>query len=216
MASPLTAVADPIAHEQRFVLRNADWSTYVGMLSALGERPVRLTYDRGRLELMTLSLGHERISHLLAKFVDVLADEMDLPLLGAGSTTFKREDLDRGLVPDQCIYLENEQRVREKDEIDLLVDPPPDLAIEVDVTRGSVNRLGIYAAFGVPEVWRFDGKQLIVYRLKETTYETQDASSQFPNIPLAELTRFLERRTEMDETRLIRAFRQWVRERLAA
>jgi Uma2 family endonuclease len=202
--------------EQRFVLRDADWQTYQHFLEALGERPIRVTYDRGRLELMTLSHGHERTSNLLGRLVETLTEELDIPMQSGGSTTFNREDLDRGLEADQCYYLEHEPEVREKDEIDLTVDPPPDLAIEIDVSRSSLNRLGIYAALGVPEVWRFDGERLLVYQLRaEGEYVVSPRSKHFPFLPMEELVRFLQRRTEMSETSLVRAFRVWVREQIA-
>jgi Uma2 family endonuclease len=203
--------------EQRFVLRGADWQTYQGILKALGERPVRVTYDRGRLELMTLSHGHERCSKLLGRFVEALTEELDLPIQSGGSTTLSREDLDRGLEPDQCYYLESEPLVRDKDEIDLTTDPPPDLAIEVDVTRSSVSRLGIYAALGVPEVWRFDGETLRVYlRGADGQYTATDRSRHFPFLSLPQVVAFLQQRTQLNETSLVRSFRTWVRELLAS
>jgi Uma2 family endonuclease len=202
--------------EQRFVFRDADWQTYQAFLEALGDRPVRLTYDRGRLELMTLSHGHERCSNLLGRFIEALTEELDMPAQSGGSTTFNREDLDRGLEPDQCYYLENEPKVRDKHEIDLSVDPPPDLAVEVDISRSSLNRMGIYAALGVPEIWRYDGETLQVYQLgPDGEYVQATRSRHFPFLPLEEVTAFLRRRTEMSETSLVRTFRAWVREQAA-
>jgi Uma2 family endonuclease len=197
--------------DQRFLLRNIDWSRYRSLADALGEVHVRLTYDRGKLELMTLSHGHERWSNLLGRFVEVLTEELEMPCQSGGSTTLDREDLERGLEPDQCYYIEHETAVRNKDDIDLGIDPPPDLVIEVDVSRSSLSRMDIYAALGVPEVWRFDGTSLHVYRLAEGRYVEGDHSPHFPHLPLAEVHSFLLRRNTMDETSLIRAFRQWVR-----
>jgi Uma2 family endonuclease len=205
-----------IPREQRFVLRGVDWQTYQDMLAALGDRPVRLTYDRGNLEFMTLSHGHERYSSLLGRMVETLTEELDLPLQSGGSSTFGREDLDRGLEPDRCYYLENAPQVRDKDEIDLTVDPPPDLAIEIDISRSSLNRLGIYAALRVLEVWRFDGTNLWVYLLQaDGQYLESDRSRHFPFLPLAEVVAFVQRRTQMSETSLIRSFRECVREQIA-
>jgi len=211
------SVLTSTAVDQRFVLRDADWDTYQGFLKALGDRPVRVTYDRGRLELMTLSLGHERYSHLLCRFVEALTEELEMALQNAGSTTFSREDLDRGIEPDHCFYIEHEHLVREKDEIDLTIDPPPDLALEIDISRSSLNRLGIYAALKVPELWRFDGAALTVYLLRESgAYEVSPTSAIFPFVPMQELVRFLQMRTQMDDNSVVRAFRTWVRERIAA
>jgi len=198
--------------EQRFLMRNLDWPRYRTIADALGETHVRLTYDRGNLEFMTLSHGHERWSSLLGQFVEVLTEELNMPRQSGGSTTLDREDLERGLEPDRCYYLEHEAAVRDKDEIDLAVDPPPDLALEVDVSRSSLSRMSIYAAIRVPEVWRFDGEQLRVYGLAADGRYLESAQSlHFPFLPLAEVQAFLLRRNTMDETSLIKAFRQWVR-----
>lgn len=203
--------------DQRFLLRDADWQTYQRLLDALGDRPVRVTYDRGVLEIMTLSLGHERYSRLLGRLVETLTEELELAIQNAGSTTFNREDLDRGLEPDQCFYIENEPLVRDKEEIDLSVDPPPDLALEIDMSRSSLNRLGIYAALRVPEVWRFDGETILAYLLDDSgVYRASAVSGIFPFLPLQELVRFLKMRTEMDDNSIVRAFRMWVREQIAA
>jgi Uma2 family endonuclease len=202
--------------EQRFIFRDADWDMYQGFLDLLGQRPVRLTYDRGVLELMTLSFGHERFAELIGDFVAVMTDELDMPRQNGGSTTFNRQDLDRGLEPDKCFYLQNEPLVRGKDEIDLAVDPPPDLAVEIDISRSSIDRLTIYAALRVPEVWRFDGEELTVYRLNAAgDYEQTSTSSHFPRVPLAEIVRHLKLADSMDQTKLVRAFRQSIREHFA-
>jgi Uma2 family endonuclease len=209
-------VSIPADGEQRFILRDADWDTYQGFLAALGERHVRVTYDRGCLELMTLSHRHERISHLLAQVIQILSDELDLPRQSGGSTTFSRKDLDRGLEPDQCYYLANEPRVRNRDEIDLNVDPPPDLVIEVEVSRSALNRLGIYAALGVFEVWRCDGENVHVYHLiPPAVYALAPRSRFFPMLPPEEIGALLRRRGESDEMALMKSFRAWVRDQVA-
>jgi Uma2 family endonuclease len=198
--------------EQRFVLWDADWETYESMLEAVGDRPVRLTYDRGKLELMTLSLGHERCAEILGQMIVVLTDELDMPRLSGGSTTFKSKDLDRGLEPDKCFYLVNEHLVRAKDEIDLDVDPPPDVAIEIDISRSSLNRMGIYAAIRVAEVWRYDGETLTIFRLDDQgKYQQVECSGFFPFLTAKDLADFLKRRHELGESGLLRAFREWVR-----
>ena len=202
--------------EQRFLMRNVNWQEYRGFADLLGEWHVRLTYDRGRLEFMTLSHLHELLKKLLAQFVEALTEELDRPRQSAGSTTLDREVLDRGVEPDECFYLDNEPLIRGKDEIDLDVDPPPDLALEIEVSRSALDRLGIYAALRVPEVWRYDGTTLRVYRLTETgEYCEADRSRHFPFLPPGQLEGFLQRRNEMDETSLVKAFRRWVRDQIA-
>jgi len=202
--------------DQRFVMRNITWQAYRSIADSIGECHVRLTFDRGNLEFMTLSLGHERWGALLGQFVEVLTEELDMPRQSGGSTTLNREDLDRGLEPDRSYYLEHEPQVRDKDQIDLTFDPPPDLGIEIEISRSALNRMSIYAALHVPEIWRFDGRRLRVFRLtEEATYVETTTSPHFPFLPLNELEAFLLRRNEMDETRLVKAFRHWVREQIA-
>ncbi len=221
MSSVLVEVEDevisaPLPSSQRFRLHAIGWAQYIEIADSLGEAHVRLTYDHGNLELMTLSHGHERFSSLLGRFVEVITEEFDLPIQSGGSTTLNREDLSRGAEPDRCYYLDNEPLVRDKDELDLTVDPPPDLAIEVDITRSSLNRMSIYAALGIPEVWRFDGHSLtICQRNTAGGYDDVPRSRFFPTIPPALIEEFLGRRTELDETRLVRAFRQAVRQIIA-
>jgi hypothetical protein len=127
-----------------------------------------------------------------------------------------REDLDRGVEADRCYYLEHESLVRDREEIDLTVDPPPDLAIEIDVSRSSLKRLAIYAALRIPEVWRFDQEKLWVYLLaSDGQYVLVERSGHFPFLPMPEVASFLHRRNQMDENRLVRVFRDWVREQIA-
>ena len=201
---------------QRFVLRPTNWVSYRAIADLLGEIHVRLTYDRGRMEFMTLSNLHERLKKLIGRLIEALTEEMNIPLRSAGSTTLNREDLDRGVEPDQCYYLENEPRMRRRDEIDLTRDPPPDLAIEVEVTRSALNRMGIFAALGIPEIWRFDGATLHVHlRTPEGTYVETERSPHFPFLSLTEIVSFIGRRHEMSETELVRSFRAWVRAQIA-
>jgi Uma2 family endonuclease len=203
--------------EQRFLLHAIDWPTYEGFLRLLGDRAIRLTYDRGNLELMAPSYTHEWWKRRFGLAVEILAEESNLDVQGAGSTTLRREDLERGLESDECYYIGNEPRIRGKKGIDLRQDPPPDLAIEIDITSSSVNRMAIYAALEVPELWRFDGASLHVYRLAEGgQYQPRDHSFNFPSLPVAELLPFLHRTQGLSETGMAREFRAWVRQRLAA
>jgi Uma2 family endonuclease len=213
---PLMATEDLLPPRAPFLLRGVDWETYCKLREALQGRHLRLTYDRGTIELMTLSLGHERYGSLLGRIIETLTLELGLPLQSAGSTTLDREDLDRGVEADRGYYLEHEPLVRDKEEIDLTVDPPPDLAIEIDVSTSSVKRLAIYAALRIPEVWRFDQEKLWVYVLgSDGQYIPVERSQHFPFLPIAEVTSFLHRRNQMDENSLVRAFRDWVREQIA-
>src|SRR5262249_17087838 len=151
-----TATATPEQSSQFFLVRGIDWPTYRKISDAFQGRHLRITFDRGNLELMTISRAHGSYSRLLGRFVFVLREEFTLPISSCGDMTCDREDLDRGLEPDESFYIVNEALVRDKEEIDLAVDPPPDLALEIDISRSSQNRLEIYAAMRVPEVWQWN------------------------------------------------------------
>jgi Uma2 family endonuclease len=206
----------PVAPEQRFLLRAIDWQTYRTISEALKGRHLRLTYDQGNLELMTISGTHGNCSRLLGRFVFVLAEEFGLTVRSFGDMTCESEELDRGVEPDESFYLTNEAAVRDKEEIDLATDPPPDLMLEIDIRRSSRTRMAIYAAMRVPGVWQFDGETVHVWRLDADGKYVSSATSQyFPGLLIAELAAFLQRRTQMDEVSLVRSFRTWVREQLA-
>jgi len=211
------STTESFAAEQRFVFYDVSYAGYQALLAARGDRPIRMTYDRGTLEIMSPSQKHERLKHLLGRMIVVVTEELEIPIRGAASTTWDRPDMERGLEADECYYISSEARVRGRETIDLDVDPPPDLAIEIDITHGPVDRLGIYAALGVAEVWRFDGDRLRIFRLAqgaEPQYHEQPGSDELPQVPVDELVRFLHARDETDETTWARSFRQWVREHL--
>ena len=198
--------------EERVVLYGIAWSTYEAILADMDNRPIHLTYDRGALEIMSPSDEHERVKKLIARMIEAMTEERNIPIRSAGSTTFRREAKRRGLEPDECYYVANEPRLRGREDLDVKVDPPPDLAVEVEISRSALDRMGIYAALGVPEVWRYDGAVLRVETLQpDGKYVRQPQSPSFPFLPLEEFQGFLDRRNETDETSWIRSFRSWVR-----
>lgn len=188
------------------------WATYEMLLADLEGQNVRLTYEQGSLTLMSPSAEHERYAYLLGRLVDILTEEWNIPMEGLRTLTCRRVDLACGLEPDCCFYIANEPRIRGKAELDLTVDPPPDLAIEIDISNSSSQKMPIYAALGVPEVWRFDGERLEVYRFQsEGRYECGSASSIFPQVSMCELGRFLSEAAEVDGTTWAKSVRAWVR-----
>ncbi len=211
----MTAVLTPPRNQ--VVLRGVSWTTYQALIRDLESEPgKRLTYDQGTLEIMVPLPPHERYKSLMGRLVEVTTEETETEIASLGSTTWSREDLQKGLEADECYYIQNEQAVRGKSEIDLSTDPPPDLAIEVDNTSSSMNRMEIYAALGVPEVWRYQGEILTIYRLVEGEYRPQDTSTALPLLQQRDILRFLQASQTMGETSLIRQFRKWVREKLDA
>jgi Uma2 family endonuclease len=207
----------PGAAEQRLLLDDVDWQAYVTIGEALRDRPgLRMTYDRGRLEFMTTSPEHEIFKKWLSRFIETLAEEFNRPITTAGNMTFQREDLARALEADDCFWVAHEPQMRAKLEWDPHRDPPPDLALEIEISRSAIGRMAIYAALRVPEVWRFDGETLRVHLLQpDGTYQPAEQSPSFPGIPLAELVRFLRPSQTVDYLSVIREFRAWVREQIA-
>lgn len=199
--------------EQRVLLRNVSWETYERLLADHSDRSVpHFTYDRGVLEIVSPLPEHEKINRTISLLVDVLAEEMDLDVENFGSTTFKREDLERGFEPDTCFYVQNEERVRGKTRLDLGVDPPPDLVVEIDITSPSLNRFSIYAQVGVPEVWRYDGRRLAVFELEGEGYAEVARSIALPPLTAADLSRFVEESKTLKRRAWMRKVREWARE----
>jgi len=207
-----------VPSSRHLLLCGVDWRTYTRLLHVFAERPsVRLTYDRGDLEIMSPLPEHESDADMLGRFVVVLTEELGLPIKAGRSTTYRRRRVRRGLEPDNSYWIANEPRVRGKRRINLRIDPPPDLAIEVDVTSSSLDRMGIYAALAVPEVWRLDGPILTFHVLAaDGRYVESPHSAAFPLVTPADLVGFLALRSTLDENTVVRQFRDWVRQRLGA
>ena len=196
--------------ETRIVIPNVAWEVFES-LGASDCAGTRFAYDKGVLEIMSPSIEHEWYHRALGRMVETLTEELEIPILSAGSTTLKLHLKKRGLEPDECFYLEHELQMRGKRELDLTVDPPPDLAIEVDISRSSVDKLSIYAALGVPELWFYDGESLVVRRLENGVYVERDRSDSFPFLDLKEIERFMGRFEQLGETAWARSFRKWVK-----
>jgi Uma2 family endonuclease len=201
--------------EQRTVLHNVSWETFEALLRDTGEdRDSRFAYDCGVLEIMTPLFEHENPKIQFDRFILVLAEELGIEIISAGSTTLKRKISKRGIEPDTCYYIQNEVAIRGKQTLDLENDPPPDLAIEIDITSSSVNKLGIYSALGVTELWRYDGQNLKFYQLIEGEYVECKFSIAFPLVSVSEISRFIEQSKSMGEIALLKSFRVWVQNKL--
>ncbi len=197
---------------QKVILDNISWETYQRLMDERGERPKpRYAYDRGRLEIMVTSYEHENLKHDLATLVEVIAEEMELDIVGAASTTFQREDLAQGFEPDASFYLHHAARIRGQKQIDLHIDPPPELVIEIDITHPSLNKFPIFAGLGIPEVWRYHRQALTIFKLEGGTYGAQLASELFPGVTGEDLTRFISESQRMKRTEWLRSVREWAR-----
>ena len=215
LAAPVAPSAQPlwtIEAGQRLILDNVDWNAY----EAIGEAPSwigRRLHDvqPREAQIITLSHEHERFKYLIGRLIDSLGEEFDVPIAGFGSPTHKQPP-DRGLEPDQCYYHRNFDRVRLLKRIDLTRDPPPDLAVEIDVTHSSVNRMDLYARLRIPEVWRFINDSIQMYQLGDDgKYAVIECSPTFPAVPIPELERFIRIGMTNPDRNMVQAIRDWVR-----
>ncbi|MDZ8109570.1 MAG: Uma2 family endonuclease [Nostoc sp. DedQUE12a] len=201
--------------EQRTVLYNISWETFEALLQETGEdRGSRFAYDCGTLEIMTPLFEHENPKSNFGNFIIALAEELDIEVRSAGSTTLKRRIAKKGIEPDTCYYIQNEAAIRGKQKLNLETDPPPDLAIEIDITSSSVNKFDIYAALGVNELWRYNGQDLKFYQLVEGQYIECKFSVAFPIVSVSEISRFIAQSKTSGEITLLKSFRAWVREKI--
>ena len=197
---------ETIAAEQRILLRSISWQTY----ETLADNPDRagrlLTYDRGVLEIMSPSRAHESEKSMLDRMVDMYSLHHDIDICSSASTTFKRKDLDRGFEADESYYIRNEPIVRDKREIDLLIDPPPDLVIEIEMSCSAINKLALFASIGIPEIWRYNGTRLWLGRLAGDDYESISQSIELRGFPIDAAVTILQSIGTASETELIRRF----------
>lgn len=177
------------------------------------QRGFRLAYDRGVLEILSPTLAHDGDSRFLGDLVRSATMILALPARRGGSTTMRSALIDRGIEPDDCFWIENAARMAGRRELDLTIDPPPDLAIEVHVTRSSLNRFAIYAAFGVGELWRLDKDRLTFHLLQDDeTYSVSARSGIFPQIDADGLMNFfVAARTAVNQNTVIHEFEEWLR-----
>ena len=200
--------------EQRVVLHNINWDVYESLMTAHRDRSVpRFTYNRGILEIVGPSSEHEQLTRTVSLLVNILAEEMGINLKDFGSTTFKRKDLNRGFEPDACFYVKNLSRVNWKKDIDLRVDPPPDLAIEIDITSSSVDKFSIMAQMGVPEVWRYYNAEWRILALQGSGYVEQFESAVLPGLSAEAISSLIEESRTLEPLAWNRRVREWARTR---
>lgn len=209
----MTQIASPIppVEGSHIVLYGVSWETYEILLSAFIEHPqLRITYYHGTLELMTPLPEHETYSWTLGRLITVLTEELGLEIRGLKSSTWRSKPKAVGKEADECFYIQNEVAVRDKLNIDLNIDPPPDLAIEIDLTSSSIDKMQVYFELKVPEVWRYEAGKLTINILTDTGYIESETSLAFGSFPVKELARFMQLDSQKGENARIREFRKWV------
>jgi Uma2 family endonuclease len=195
------------------ILNDVSWEEYERLLDDLGDSSGnRVTYYDGRLEIVSPSSKHEMYTGVILGIALIIADETACNLESRGSTTFKQKSLAKGAEPDTCFYVQNASRIIGTQKIDLSVDPPPDIAVEIDLSHGSKTRLSIYERFGVPEVWIYDERRMRIYELTPQGYVEQAASVTFTFLTCDLLTDLLERSRTLGQNAVLRSFREWLRE----
>lgn len=215
----MSAIADlPVElKEQRVVIRHVSWETYEILLTEnIDASSPRFTYDQGTLEIMSPSSEHEKLKEIVAAIADILAEEWQVEFVRLGSTTFRRIDFGQGAEPDACFYVQKVEQISGKQEIDLRIDPPPDLVIEVEITSPLLNKLPIYARLGVPEIWRYDGREASILRLNAGRYEPSRESGVLPPLSQSVLAEFIERSKVLTTLAWRRMLRNWAREQRGA
>ena len=197
--------------EPGFVIET-DWKGYLRILRAVGDRHLRVTFDRGRLEIMSPSEEHEQIKTFMAIFLETVLAESNIDFRPGGSMTFKRRDLRRGLEPDECYWVTHWRAVLGRGHYDPRRDPPPDLALEVEVTRSMLDRIGIYEVLGVPEIWRWTSDDRLVFlcRAPSGAYDERARSPILRHLAPEAIMQQIRRGLDMSSTQWIRSLRQWV------
>lgn len=200
----------------RLLLKDVDWHQFQEILTSLGEsRSARISYSKGILEIMVPLPEHEDNKVIIGDLVKVILEEMDIEFRSLGSTTFENQKMAAAKEPDDCFYIQNEAAIRGKKRIDLTIDPPPDLAIEIDLT--SRSRLASYEDLGVAELWRYNGSKLEINILRSGKYIQSNQSLNFPNLPVSQIIpEYLERSKVIGRNATMKLFRTWLREQLAS
>ena len=196
-----------VLSEMRTVLDNIRWETFVELAEQRRGSVPRMTFDNGVLELMSPRRQHESIGSLIGRLVETYTEVKGIEIQSVASTTFKRKDLQKAFEADESYYIQHAEQIRPKEEIDLAIDPPPDLVIEVEITSSAIRKLRLFAAMGVPEVWRHDGERLQMFALRDEQYESIDSSNSLPGLHATTINLILNKRFDFGETFLLREFR---------
>lgn len=205
---------------QSLMLREVSWAEFEAILAELGQhRNTRIAYNRGLLEIMAPLPEHEYFKQSISIAVEDIAETLNQDYESYGSTTWRKQAEQAGLEPDNCFYFQNEAQIRGQLSFDLNQDPPPDLALEIDLTRKSLNRFPIYARLGVPELWCYDHGELNIYLLEQGEYLKAEQSRVFPFLKVQALPQLIRENRDLPAVTLRergrlalrRAVREWVR-----
>ena len=199
---------------QQMLLQDISWQQLENILEEMGEkRAARISYSHGWLEIMVPLPEHEKDKELIGDLVKILLEILQIDFEPFGSTTLKNERSRQAVEPDTSFYIQNQATIIGKNRIDLNIDPPPDLAIEIDIT--SRTRFENYEILGVPELWRHTQQGLEIFLLKEGKYIKSESSPNFLDIPIVELVnKYVQQCLTIGRSQAMRNFRDWVKNNL--
>jgi len=201
--------AEHLLSGARLLIEDFDWKHYEQLREAIGNGSRwRVSYDHGRLEILSPSPRHDKFGALIDLVVFVFMEVHDLDLESYGHATWKSKAIEVGVEPDCCYFIRKAHRVVGKLDFNMAVDPPPDVAVEVDLTRSSFKKLSIYAALGVPEVWRFHGNAFTFHALEGGRYSELQASRIVPQLTGAIMVEAIEDCVLHGQTKALKAFRR--------
>jgi Uma2 family endonuclease len=199
---------------QQILLEDVSWQQFENILADLGEhRAARVSYSRGCLEIMVPSPEHEKAKEIIGDTIKILLDRLNIDYDSLGSTTLKSERMTQGVEADACFYIQNQALVLGKNRLDMNIDPPPDLAVEIDLTARTP--LDNYQLLGVPELWRYGKQGLQIEVLQDGQYIRSNSSPTFPDLPIVDLiNRSVQQSQVVGSSQAIRSFKQWVQDNL--
>jgi Uma2 family endonuclease len=212
-------IVSQLPEDASVTFHDVSWDEYEDLLEQVGEAPgLRISYDNGSLHIMTISAEHEKYAQFINSLIAGIRLRLRLNILSFGSATMRKRRRSKGNEPDACFYVQTAPLIGNKIQLDFETDPPPDIAVEIDVRHDSRPRFSIYASLGVPEIWRYDGQAMTIYRLTEeperaTTYVEQDTSAALPMLTAQLLTEMLERMRNDGELSALLAFDEWLQSR---
>ncbi|MGH9940807.1 MAG: Uma2 family endonuclease [Pyrinomonadaceae bacterium] len=207
----LHAIVENLPAGSFVVLPDIGWDEYEALLGQLGEsRGLRTSYCDGTLQIMVVSSEHEKYAWFIGRLISAFSLRLHINILFFGAPTMKKERRRKGLEPDACFYVQSAPLIGNRMQLDFGVDPPPDIAVEIDIHHGSISKFPIYAALGVPEIWRYDGEQLRIHLLKQDEYVLATESQALPLLTGDHLTKLLARLREEGEFQTILAFDEWL------
>lgn len=204
-------IVSQLPEDTVITFHNVGWEEYEDLLEQVGEASgLRISFDEGTLNVMTLSSEHEKYERFFETLLTAVRLRLRINILSFGSATMRKRKKNKGNEPDACFYVQTADVIGNRLHIDFEIDPPPDIAVEIDVHHDSRDKFSIYAGLGVPELWRFDGQAMIIYVLEQGRYEEVTASRALPMLTSQVLTEALTSLREKGEFQALVAFDEWL------